>query len=137
MTYIDLRRFELTNDLFRALGSDPSSIDRWATGPNDYWPRIQVGLADLPMEMNALSERVKEQCKRDDEVINEHLDMLVELLQGYKVNLFLLDEIPSLQLDRIYANDWKTLSITNKKRCKKPAINRSVPRLTLLTYQLK
>lgn len=35
--------------------------------------------------MNALSERMKEQCKRDNEVINEHLDMLVELLQGYKV----------------------------------------------------
>ena len=76
----------MIHDLFRTLGSDPTTVDRWAMGPNDYWPRIQVGLADLPMEMNALSERIKEQCKRDNEVINEHLDMLVELLQGYKVN---------------------------------------------------
>jgi hypothetical protein len=35
--------------------------------------------------MNALSERMNEQYKRDDEVINDHLDMLIELLQGYKV----------------------------------------------------
>lgn len=77
---------EFINDWFRTLGSDPTTIDRWATGPNDYWPRIQVGLADLPVEMNALSERMKEQCQRDNEVINEHLDMLIDLLQGYKVN---------------------------------------------------
>lgn len=76
---------EMNNDPFSTLGSDSTTVDRWATGPNDYWPRIQVGLADLPLEMNALSERLKEQCKRDNEVINEHLDMLVELLQGYKV----------------------------------------------------
>jgi hypothetical protein len=35
--------------------------------------------------MNAVSERIHEQCKRDDDVINDHLDMLIELLQGYKV----------------------------------------------------
>jgi hypothetical protein len=35
--------------------------------------------------MNAISGRMTEQCKRDDEVINDHLDTLVELLQGYKV----------------------------------------------------
>jgi hypothetical protein len=28
---------------------------------------------------------MNEQCKRGDEVINDPLDMLVELLQGYKV----------------------------------------------------
>jgi hypothetical protein len=28
---------------------------------------------------------MKEQYKRDDEVINDHVDLLIELLQGYKV----------------------------------------------------
>jgi hypothetical protein len=40
--------------------------------------------------MHALSGRIEEQCKRDDEVINEHLDMLIELLLGYKVNEWIL-----------------------------------------------
>jgi hypothetical protein len=71
--------------LIRTLGSDSTTIDRWATGPNDYWPTIQIGLADLPVEINAISERMKEQYKRDDEVINDHVDLLIELLQGYKV----------------------------------------------------
>ncbi len=44
-----------------------------------------MGLVDLPVEMNAISGRMTEQCKCDDEVINDHLDMLIELLQGYKV----------------------------------------------------
>jgi len=75
----------LIDDVFRTLASDPTTIDRWSTGLNDYWPKIQVGLTDLPVEINALSERMNEQCKRGDEVINDPLDMLVELLQGYKV----------------------------------------------------
>jgi hypothetical protein len=78
-------KFGLIDYIFRTLGSDPTTVDRWSTGPNDYWPKIQVGLTDLPVEMNALSERMNEQCKRSDEVINYPLDMLVELLQGYKV----------------------------------------------------
>ncbi|CAF0978841.1 unnamed protein product [Adineta steineri] len=69
---------------FQALSSESTNIDRWATGSNDYWPTIQVGLADLPVEMSAISERIHEQCKRDDEVISDHLDMLIDLLQGYK-----------------------------------------------------
>jgi hypothetical protein len=36
--------------------------------------------------MHALSGRMKEQSLRDDEVINQHLDILIELLLGYKVN---------------------------------------------------
>ncbi|UJR08914.1 hypothetical protein I4U23_013167 [Adineta vaga] len=68
----------------QALSSDSTSIDQWATGANDYWPAIQLGLADLPVEMNAVSERIQEQCKRDDDVINDHVDMLIDLLQGYK-----------------------------------------------------
>jgi hypothetical protein len=78
-------KFELIYYLFRALGSDPTTVDRWSTGFNDYWPRIQTGLLDLPIEMSTLSERLNEQYKRDDDVINDHLDMLIDLLQGYKV----------------------------------------------------
>ena len=69
----------------RTLGSDATTVDRWSTGSNDYWPTIQIGLADLPVELNAISERMKEQYKRDDELITDHVDMLIELLQGYKV----------------------------------------------------
>lgn len=36
--------------------------------------------------MHALAGRMDEQSKRDDEVIGEHLDMLIDLLLGYKVN---------------------------------------------------
>lgn len=107
-------------------------------GPNDYWPRIQVGLADLPMEMNALSERMKEQCKRDNEVINEHLDMLVELLQGYKVHEKMFSTLDSsIFLHRIYANDSKILYKTNRKLCKNSAINRDVHRITLPMHPSK
>ena len=35
--------------------------------------------------MKTLSQCSNEQYKRGDEIINEHLDMLIELLQGYKV----------------------------------------------------
>ncbi|CAF1157950.1 unnamed protein product [Rotaria sordida] len=66
------------------LGSDSTTIDRWATGPNDYWATIQIGLTDLPSEMNAISERINERYKRDDEVINDHFHLLIDLLQGYK-----------------------------------------------------
>ena len=71
--------------MFRILGSDSTTIDRWATGPNDYWVTIQIGLTDLPSEMHAISERINERYKRDDEVINDYVDMLIELLHGYKV----------------------------------------------------
>lgn len=70
----------------RTLSADATIIDRWATGPNDYWPSIQIGLTDLPVEMHAVAERLQEQRKRDDDVINDHLDMLIDLLQGYKVS---------------------------------------------------
>ncbi len=93
-----MEKFEWIVYWSRTLGSDPTTIDRWATGHNDYWPRIQIGLVDLPVEMNALSERMNEQYKRDDEVINDHLDMLIELLQGYKVKekIFFYIELISL-----------------------------------------
>ncbi|CAF5095423.1 unnamed protein product [Rotaria sp. Silwood1] len=66
------------------LGSDSTTIDRWATGPNDYWATIQIGLTDLPSEMNAISERINERYTRDDEAINDHFHLLIDLLQGYK-----------------------------------------------------
>ncbi len=37
------------------------------------------------MEVNAVAERINEECKCEDEIINDHLDMLIELLQAYKV----------------------------------------------------
>ncbi|CAF0891827.1 unnamed protein product [Rotaria sordida] len=66
------------------ISSDSTRIERWATGLNDYWPTIQGGLATLPFEINAVAERINEECRYADEVINDHLDMLIELLQGYK-----------------------------------------------------
>jgi hypothetical protein len=88
--------------------------------------------------MNALSGRIKEQCKRDDEVINEHLDMLIELLLGYKVTEWILFSyrIHSF-LVRIYVNDSKKLYKTNKKPHKKPIINKDVQRMQLPIHQLK
>jgi hypothetical protein len=71
--------------LFRLISTDSTQVERWATGLNDYWPRIQNGLVELPVEINAIAERINEECKHEDEVINDHLDMLIELLQGYKV----------------------------------------------------
>ena len=35
--------------------------------------------------MNAVSEQINEQYKRDDLVFDDHLDLLVDLLQAYKV----------------------------------------------------
>ncbi|CAF3592991.1 unnamed protein product [Rotaria sp. Silwood1] len=66
------------------ISTDATPIERWATGLNDYWPTIQGGLVELPFEINAVAERINEECKHEDEVINDHLDMLIELLQGYK-----------------------------------------------------
>ncbi|CAF3308812.1 unnamed protein product [Rotaria socialis] len=87
---INEKNFKNANDFsniektLQTLGSDSTNVDRWATGPNDYWPTIQTGLGSLPIEVNAISERMNEQFKRNDQVISEHLDMLVDLLQGYK-----------------------------------------------------
>lgn len=36
--------------------------------------------------MNAISERINERCKRDEDLISDQLDMLIDLLQGYKVS---------------------------------------------------
>ena len=69
----------------RLISTDSTQIEQWATGLNDYWPSIQSGLVELPVEINAVAERMHEQCKREDEMINDHLDMLIELIQGYKV----------------------------------------------------
>ncbi|CAF4539310.1 unnamed protein product, partial [Rotaria sp. Silwood2] len=66
------------------ISTDSTRIERWATGLNDYWPTIQSGLVEIPVEINAVAERINEECKHEDEVINDHLDMLIELLQGYK-----------------------------------------------------
>jgi hypothetical protein len=69
------------------LSNDAALVDRWATGPNDYWPAIRIGLGTLPVEINAVAERILEQYKRDDQILSEHLDLLIDLLQGYKVRL--------------------------------------------------
>jgi hypothetical protein len=69
----------------RLISTDSTEIERWATGLNDYWPSIQTGLVHLPVEINAIAERLHEECKHEDEMINDHLDMLIELIQGYKV----------------------------------------------------
>lgn len=70
---------------FRLISTDSTQIERWATGLNDYWPTIQKGLLDIPVEINAIAERIHEEGKHEDEMINDHLDMLIELLQGYRV----------------------------------------------------
>ena len=97
--------------MFRLISTDSTQVERWATGLNDYWPTIQSGLVDLPVEINAVAERIHEECKHEDEVINDHLDMLIELLQGYRVmnrrsilvyNIFLF-----VLINRIYVNDMK------------------------------
>jgi hypothetical protein len=67
------------------ISTDSTQVERWATGLNDYWPTIQSGLIELPVEINAIAERINEGSKCEDEMINDHLDMLIELLQGYKV----------------------------------------------------
>jgi len=127
----------LIDDVFRTLASDPTTIDRWSTGLNDYWPKIQVGLTDLPVEINALSERMNEQCKRSDEVISDPLDMLVELLQGYKVekqrNFFIYNQF----LFRIYVNDLKKHCKMNKKLFKKLIINKDVQQQQPLIHHQK
>ncbi len=71
--------------LFRLISTDSTQVERWATGLNDYWPTIQTGLVEIPVEINAVAERIDEECKCEDEIINDHLDMLIELLQAYKV----------------------------------------------------
>ena len=69
------------------ISTDSTRIERWATGLNDYWPTIQSGLVELPTEINAVAECFNEGYKWEDEIISDHLDMLVELLQGYKVTI--------------------------------------------------
>ncbi|CAF1173442.1 unnamed protein product [Rotaria sordida] len=81
-TYIAYLHQQLNG--IRVYLKNSTTIDRWATGPNDYWATIQIGLTDLPSEMNAISERINERYKRDDEVINDHFHLLIDLLQGYK-----------------------------------------------------
>ncbi|CAF2111609.1 unnamed protein product [Rotaria magnacalcarata] len=83
-TFKNANDFSNIEKALQTLGSDSTNVDRWATGPNDYWPTIQTGLGSLPIEVNAISQRMNEQFKRDDQVISDHLDMLVDLLQGYK-----------------------------------------------------
>ena len=70
---------------FRALSSDSTMIDQWAMGSNNCWLTIQTVLANLPIEINAVSEKINEQYQRNDEAIGEHLDILIDLLQAYKV----------------------------------------------------
>jgi len=95
----------------RLISTDTTQVERWATGLNDYWPTIQSGLVELPIEINAVAERINEECKHEDEVINDHLDMLIELLQGYKVrkkkNTFFGCIILRFLFERIYVNDLK------------------------------
>ncbi|CAF3830330.1 unnamed protein product, partial [Adineta steineri] len=87
---INERNFKTAEEYFRiekalqSISTDSTQVQRWATGPNDYWPTIQNGLNELPIEINAVAERIKEECIHEDEIINDHLDMLIELLQGYK-----------------------------------------------------
>ena len=108
--------------MFRALGTDLTTIDRWATGPNDYWPRIQQGLTNLPAEVNKLSLQIKDQYQRVDEIIADHLDALIELLQGYKVisvNILASAVLFFALLLRIYANDLMKLYKSNIRQHKK------------------
>jgi hypothetical protein len=77
--------FNSFNYLFRLISTESTQVERWATGLNDYWPTIQNGLIELPIEINAIGERINEECKCEDDIINDHLDMLIELLQAYKV----------------------------------------------------
>ena len=75
------------------------------------------------MEITALAERINEQCKRDDDVIDDHLDALIELLQGYKVRRKLSHSVPIVRF-RTCANDWKTPFKRSRKPFRRPAISR-------------
>lgn len=87
---INERNYQIADEYFRIekslqlLSTDSTQIERWATGLNNYWPTIQTGLTELPAEVNAVASRINESCKCEDEIINDHVDMLIELLQGYK-----------------------------------------------------
>ncbi|CAF0967319.1 unnamed protein product [Adineta ricciae] len=76
--------FSTMEKTLQTLSTDSTKVDRWATGANDYWPLIQLGLAQLPVEMGAVSERLQEQYRRDEDIINDHLDLLIDILYGYK-----------------------------------------------------
>ena len=101
-------------------------MQRWATGLNDYWPTIQTGLVELPIEMNAVSERIREECIREDEVINDHLDMLIELLQGYKVQDCKCLLRSQCSFCRTYAKDLRSLSNWNNELFTKQQIKTDV-----------
>ena len=107
----------------RLISADTTEVERWATGLNDYWPTIQSGLVELPVEINAVSERIYEECKREDDVINDHLDMLIDLLQGYKVSKedFSARRAPVFQT-RICVNGSKKPYKPNSEPFKKPPI---------------
>ncbi|CAF0910447.1 unnamed protein product [Didymodactylos carnosus] len=93
----------------QSLSTDTTEVDRWALGVNEYWSTIQKGLSQLPMELNAVAERITEQYKREDELISDHIDMLIDLLQGYK-DLCKRFEIA-------LANEQKTVQkLTNQRR---------------------
>ena len=107
----------------RLISTDSTQVERWATGLNDYWPTIQRGLVDIPIEINAIAERINDECKCEDEMINDHLDMLIELLQAYKVKPFFVFLSLSLEfgmfIERISVNDLKKLYKTNNVQFKK------------------
>ena len=87
------------------LSSDTTRVERWATGLNDYWSRIQSGLVELPIEINAIADRLYEQTKNEDEMINDHLEMLIELLQGYRVERIVLGDRFSFLIDFFSVQD--------------------------------
>ncbi|CAF1110489.1 unnamed protein product [Didymodactylos carnosus] len=90
------------------LSSDPTVVDPWAMGVNEYWSIIQTGLSQLPIELNAVSERMNEQYKREDELMSDHVDMLIDLLQGYK-------ELCK-RFEEALANDQKNMQKMNNQR---------------------
>jgi len=101
------------------LSTDSTKVERWATGLNNYWPTIQTGLTELPAEVNAVAKRINEACQCEDEIINDHVDMLIELLQGYKVEFNEKKFSFSIKMIsvfvRIYVNVLKIHYKSNKK----------------------
>lgn len=106
----------IISPLARSITADTTEVQRWATGLNDYWPTIQNGLGELPVEINAVSERIYEECKREDDMINDHLDMLIELLQGYKVSG------KSRLLERASARRHRICASASRKLCKPSSV---------------
>ncbi|XP_064631538.1 sorting nexin-8-like isoform X2 [Lineus longissimus] len=67
-----------------SLSSDSTVLTSWATGANNTWSQLKAGFKKICIEFAAISDKSAEKAKREDELVSEVVNILLDLVVAYR-----------------------------------------------------